>query len=388
MYYFYLHAGSENHGCEAIVRASEKLLGEPITLYSSNPEQDKKYHIDDIASVRKDKGKLIRRGSFMWILSVTQEKLLRRIDLAIGNLHRDLIDNVGEDDICFSIGGDNYCYGGTDAIAALNRNIKKKHAKTVLWGCSVEPDLLENPEIIKDIASFDLITARESISYNALAKVNNNTLLVADPAFLLERIDLPLPASWKQGKMIGINASPLIMNAAKNGEIAENNFHELIKYILNNTDFSIALIPHVVSDGNDDRIVLNRLKEAAGQMERIVMVPDCNCMELKGYIARCRLFIGARTHATIAAYSCGVPTLVLGYSVKSRGIARDIFGTEVNYVIPVQGLENEDTLINGFCWLRQNEEMIRNRLESFMPEYKERAFAAKKAIDDLINRGK
>ena len=94
MYFFYLHAGSENHGCEAIVRASEKLLGEPITLYSSNPEQDKKYHIDDIASVRKDKGKLIRRGSFMWILSVTQEKLLRRIDLAIGNLHRDLIDNV------------------------------------------------------------------------------------------------------------------------------------------------------------------------------------------------------------------------------------------------------------------------------------------------------
>ena len=196
MYFFYLHAGSENHGCEAIVRASEKLLGEPITLYSSNPEQDKKYHIDDIASVRKDKGKLIRRGSFMWILSVTQEKLLRRIDLAIGNLHRDLIDNVGEDDICFSIGGDNYCYGGTDAIAALNRNIKKKHAKTVLWGCSVEPDLLENPETIKDIASFDLITARESISYNALAKVNNNTLLVADPTFLLVRIDLPLHASW------------------------------------------------------------------------------------------------------------------------------------------------------------------------------------------------
>ena len=386
MYFFYLHAGSENHGCEAIVRASGKLLGEPITLYSSNPEQDKKYHIDDIASVRKDKGKLIRRGSFMWILSVTQEKLLRRIDLAIGNLHRDLIDNVGEDDICFSIGGDNYCYGGTDAIAALNRNIKKKHAKTVLWGCSVEPDLLENPETIKDIASFDLITARESISYNALAKVNNNTLLVADPAFLLERIDLPLPASWKQGKMIGINASPLIMNAAKNGEIAENNFHELIKYILNNTDFSIALIPHVVSDGNDDRIVLNRLKEAAGQTERIVMVPDCNCMELKGYIARCRLFIGARTHATIAAYSTCVPTLAVGYSIKARGIAKDIFGKEDGFVVSVQNLKSENDLTDAFRWLQVREGEIKLHLKNTIPEYSKKSFLAGDALRKLVKR--
>ena len=51
------------------------------------------------------------------------------------------------------------------------------------------------------------------------------------------------------------------------------------------------------------------------------MIQDDNCMVIKGYISRCELFIGARTHATIAAYSTGVPTLVLGYSVKARGIA-------------------------------------------------------------------
>ena len=66
------------------------------------------------------------------------------------------------------------------------------------------------------------------------------------------------------------------------------------------------------------------------------MINDKNCMEIKGIISKCRFFIGARTHSTIAAYSTCVPTLAVGYSIKARGIARDIFGTEDNYVVPVQ----------------------------------------------------
>ena len=54
-----------------------------------------------------------------------------------------------------------------------------------------------NDRVIReDIAGFDLITARESISYEALKKINKNTYLVSDPAFALDRIDLPLPAGW------------------------------------------------------------------------------------------------------------------------------------------------------------------------------------------------
>ena len=41
------------------------------------------------------------------------------------------------------------------------------------------------------------------------------------------------------------------------------------------------------------------------------------------------------------AYSSCVPTLVVGYSVKARGIARDIFGTEDRYVLPVQSLQTQ-----------------------------------------------
>ena len=40
---FYAHAGSGNHGCEAIVRASAKIIGKPITVFSMNEAQDRLY---------------------------------------------------------------------------------------------------------------------------------------------------------------------------------------------------------------------------------------------------------------------------------------------------------------------------------------------------------
>lgn len=49
------------------------------------------------------------------------------------------------------------------------------------------------------------------------------------------------------------------------------------------------------------------------------MIEDASCGDLKGYISRCRFLVAARTHASIAAYSTGVPALVAGYSVKARG---------------------------------------------------------------------
>ena len=98
------------------------------------------------------------------------------------------------------------------------------------------------------------------------------------------------------------------------------------------------------------------------------------------------MFIGARTHATIAAYSTCVPTLILGYSVKSKGIARDIFGTEEHYVLPVQEMRNPDELANGFDWLSANEMTVRDHLIKTMPEYKARALLARDAVEELMCR--
>ena len=129
----------------------------------------------------------------------------------------------------------------------------------------------------------------------------------------------------------------------------------------------------MVWQSNDDRTVLNRLYEEFGRHERLIPVEDHSAPELKYIISKCRLFVGARTHATIAAYSSCVPTLVVGYSVKARGIARDLFGTEAGYVLPVQSLREPMELTNTFRELLKREDADRAHLKAFLPAYRKRS---------------
>lgn len=258
-------------------------------------------------------------------------------------------------------------------------------AKTVLLGCSIEPELLAEPDIIDDMRRYSSIIARESITWQALqdAGLKDNTYLVPDPAFLLETIKKPLPENFTEGGMVGLNVSPLVVENEAVPGITMENYRALIRHILDTTQMNVALIPHVVWKNNDDRTVLKRLYEDFKETGRIVLIEDCGCEELKGYIARCRFFIGARTHATIAAYSSLVPTLVVGYSVKARGIAKDLFGTWEDYVLPVQSLRQEGELIEGFEWLKNQEQFVKTRLEKVMPAYLERARQMGKILGKL-----
>ena len=139
MYKLFIHAGSDNHGCEAIVRTTDDILNKQVVLYSRKPDIDRKYGLEELCELKYDKRILLKRGSIEWILASVQTKLSGQIDGAVKYQYRNLINDIKPDDICFSIGGDNYCYPGTDILAAINRNIKRKGAKLVLWGCSVEP---------------------------------------------------------------------------------------------------------------------------------------------------------------------------------------------------------------------------------------------------------
>jgi len=267
-----------------------------------------------------------------------------------------------------------------DSIMNSNKNLG------VLWGCSIEPKLLQHNDILSDLNDFKLIIARENMTYNALieAGITKNTHIIPDPAFILEKVELTLPKGFVNGNTIGINISPLLIVYENDKGLIIEIFQELIHYIIDTTKLNIALIPHVVINGNDDRIPLRNLYNTFKDTGRVVIIDDHNCMELKGFISRCRMFIGARTHATIAAYSSCVPTLVIGYSVKAKGIAKDIFGTYENYVIPVQSLENEDDLINAFEWLKTNEDSIRKHLQEFMPGYCAKAMEAGGEIRKLL----
>lgn len=382
----YYHGGSGNHGCEAIVRSTYKVLqNDKMTLLSKNCHEDEKYEINKILSLKKDINTPINKKSVIYLLSVLETKLFGRTVLTTKQKNKNLLSNIQKNDIAFSIGGDNYCYSGYEILSDLNYLIHEKGAKTVLWGCSIEPSLLKNKNVVKDMKRYDLITVRESLSYQGLldAGVIDNIVLCSDPAFTLDKIDLPLPDNFIKDNTVGINVSPLIMSCEKNVGITKQNFIELIDYIIKNTDMNIALIPHVVWENNDDRIPLNELYEKFKATNRVCIIKDCNCMELKGFISRCRFFIGARTHATIAAYSTCVPTLVVGYSIKAKGIAKDIFGTYDNYVLPVQSLSHKNDLTDSFLWMYNHENKIKEYLKNIMPNYIDKAMIAQEKIKQL-----
>ena len=181
---------------------------------------------------------------------------------------------------------------------------------------------------------------------------------------------------------MGINLSPLVTQYGNKGLIIDN-YKNLIEYILKSTDYQIVLIPHVVKDYDDDRVILRDIYNSYRGVNRVFLLDDYNCMQLKGFIARCRFFIGARTHATIAAYSTCVPTLVTGYSVKAKGIARELFGTDKDYVVSVQDFGTKEDLKIAFQWLQNRENEIKNLLAGKMPEYRSRILKAKEYIERL-----
>ena len=384
MIVLYYHGGSANHGCEAIVRSTQCILSQPLTLFSSAADEDILYHLDRIVTVCEDTYVPVREDSPRYLISAACRKLHQSDFKFIEFGHKSFFSAIHKGDICLSIGGDNYCYAGTDKLGYYNIILHRKGAKTVLWGCSIEPSVL-TPNVIKDLKRYDLITVRENLSYESLrqAGISDNVVLCADPAFQLEKAECTLPEGFSADMTIGINVSPL---AASCGNKVMENYIELVRYILNETDYRVMLIPHVVKQGTDDRETLRQIYDAFADTGRISLVPDKNCMELKGLISQCRMFIGARTHATIAAYSTCVPTLAVGYSIKARGIAKAIFGKEDGFVVSVQNLKSENDLTDAFRWLQVREGEIKLHLKNTIPEYSKKSFLAGDALRKLVKR--
>lgn len=378
----YPHGGSGNHGCEAIVRSTLNITGANAILYSNAVEEDEKYQLNKLCTLKNAQQPISRKSVLYW-KALFQNKVLGVKDAYDVVAFNPIFERSSWADFAFSIGGDNYCYGTPTFIYLINRELRKRNVKTILWGCSVEPDAIQG-EMLDDLKGYTHIFARESLTYEAMkAKGIEQVSLFPDPAFLLERKDLPLPEGFQEGNTVGINVSPMVIGLEKEKGVTLQNYIELMKYIIKNTDMQIALIPHVVWSHNDDRIPLQLLYDQFKDTGRVCLIGDHSAEELKGYIARCRFMVVARTHASIAAYSEQVPTLVVGYSVKARGIAKDLFGTDENYVIPVQSFKQNRDLLDSFRWLMLQEYNIRSLYEGNMVAYCERTLQMRKVLNTL-----
>lgn len=351
----YGHGGAYNHGAEAIVRSTVKLIKavEPdseIMLSTHFKNQDLKFEMPvdsycerNMEYVELDKNS---RGKGKY------DKLI----------YKQTLDNISPDTVCLSIGGDNYCYPNWRRWKVIHEKAVKEGARSILWSCSIEPSMLCD-EMLDTLRTHSLITARESITYNSLLEKGlENVVLCSDVAFLLEKDEVKLPDNFIEGNTVGINLSPLIVRREYSKGIIVQNVLRVIDYVINNTDMNIALIPHVVMPMDNDYELLNELYKSIDKKERICLISDkLSAAQYKYIISRCRFAIFSRTHAAIAGYSSCVPILALGYSVKAEGIAHDL-GCE-DFVVPLDRFIEETILEKSFLELMYNENNIRSLLE-------------------------
>lgn len=292
----------------------------------------------------------------------------------------EVVEEMKNSDICISVGGDNYCYDFCTWLYALDKKSHDLGKKTVLWGVSLFEKITDT-ELINNLFNYDVLVIRESLTYNAVKKFipEEKILFRPDPAFSLEKKEIQLNKWYKNRNFVILNFSPLTVE----DELKYNEIKNLINYIIKETKYSICLLPHVTTEDCNDLDILKKLKDELKKEQRIYLEEGIyNCNELKYIISKATILVAARTHASIAAYSMNVPTLVIGYSVKSRGIAQDIFGNYDDYVISKDELKN-NKLIEKFKFIDKNKDEIKKVLTKKMPNYKEQA---KNIWKDLIKK--
>lgn len=385
--YFPIHLDGDNRGCEAIAKGTIEVLNlnkEQYVGLTTDLNLDSYLGINEISTlVEKKKVNIFVKGITYLTRAI---KNSNDFTGSYRNHYDSFLKIIGENNICMITGGDMFCYCDNELNYIIAQMTKRK-ISTVLWGCSFGPENL-TPAKMKALKQITAITARESLTYAYF--VNELKIkkvkLVSDPAFTLVPQECELPDYFDKD-VLGINLSNFTSENYSDDNVFFKAFMGFIEYIISNTDLTIVLIPHVFWKGQDDRIVCKLIKEKASKSDRIrtLNTKKMNYCQIRYAISKCRYFIGARTHAMISAYSTCTPSIALGYSIKSRGIAKDL-GLDGRLVIDYHNVKRSEELIECFEYMVRNEERIRSHLQSVMPEYVKKAYSAKDVIEKLQKR--
>ncbi|WP_448582788.1 polysaccharide pyruvyl transferase family protein [Thermaurantiacus sp.] len=157
------------------------------------------------------------------------------------------------------------------------------------------------------------------------------------------------PAPRGPGRRVGLNVSGLLYAGGYTGR---NEFglgldyrdytHRLIEALLARGDVRVELVKHVFAHGNsseDDPAVARAL---AARYPGLVEAPDfASPSEAKSYISGLDFLVGARMHATIAAFSAGVPVVPVSYSRKFEGL---FGGLGYRWLVPAKGMSTDEAL--------------------------------------------
>jgi colanic acid/amylovoran biosynthesis protein len=401
-----------NRGCEALIRSSVKTI---------------KQHIPDAQFLVPTKD--LQRDSAQWKDAATQgvsfieaepipgairwwgraRRLWSRLEayppayglttITRSALARsDVLIMTGGDIISLDYGLESLYYWARICEAAMDAG-----KTTVLWAGSVGP-FTKSPaaemRMTQFLKRFSLITVRETASLEYLKKLGiPNVQLVADPAFALDHEAPPQAEALSlldaAKPLLGFNVSPLIRKFRDTTEHQDALDQEVAAFLIDTLaqqDLNILLIPHVDplngSDDNSDSAymagILKQVRSAGFASNRIDMLPRTfNTAQLKDVIRRCTYFMGARTHATVAALSQGVPTTSIAYSIKAKGINRDLFG-HLRYVLETPEV-TKSTLQTHLRLLIQDAPAIKHTLATRIPEWRANAASSADLLQGLIS---
>lgn len=301
-------------------------------------------------------------------------------------LPQSLKKQIDSADLVLSIGGDNYSldYGLPFLLYAMDSYAYKNGKKVVLMGASVGPfEALPNivPVFSNHFKKFSSVNVREEISYDYVTNQMGltNVKKVPDIAFTLKKEEIDFDSiikkfDGKNKKLLGFNISPLVKSGANIDLLSE--MVSFLEDIIENQDINVILLPHVVphsaKERNNDYFYMSHIVDKINNKYtgNITLIePRFNAGQLKNIISRCDYFIGARTHATIAALSSYVPTLSIAYSVKAYGINKEIFGDD-RYVVG-DGRLNQKELSKYFSNLQVDSSEVVKILKETIPKFQQ-----------------
>lgn len=404
-FYLFGHNNFGNRGCEALVRSTAELLkaefGEiEVLVPSLRPDLDAKQWPD----LQKSSCRFVRAMPYPFVFRIWGR--VRRLLPFINSIYlpdyvlpKEIESDLASCDVLLVIGGDNISldYGIESLVWHIRfaQHAQRMDKTVMIWGASIGPFSVE-PSIERFVADFlrsaDCITVRETTSQKYLAGigVQKNVSLVADGAFIMTPQVVDTANFWPTGAengVLGFNVSPLIQQFRPAGEprqVLQYEVAAFLKEALESSALAILLVPHVDPlDGNAENSDSHYMREILAMTGdfggRIRLAPaTLNAAQLKFVLSKCSYFIGARTHATIGALSSFVPTVSIAYSIKAKGLNRDLFGNE-DLVLETP-LVSKVTLKQYYHKVIANREQIIALLRQKIPEWQDRAYISARLI--------
>lgn len=239
------------------------------------------------------------------------------------------------------------------------------------------------------ILQSNYVFTRDEVSNNYAQNLGCDSILTTDVAFMLQPTTDNYNNLDESGKTkIGINVSGLMMNGGYNNNNQfglKMDYKKFIDMLVNEClklDYEIHLIPHVLplhSPAEDDYQALEQIHDVYPQT---LLAPRFSSpMEAKEYISHMSFFIGSRMHATIGAFSMGVPTIPVAYSPK---FSRLFSSVGYNRVIDGTNTNEEEAISTIFSAIAHRDE-IKEEMSTPLNVIKKRNADFVKKIQDILN---